>query len=207
MAKRRVRQHKNPLSFREEVQAPVWSEVFANLDRPFEVDVGCAHGDFLIARAAQVPDCNYVGLEIRRPMVERVNGKLARAGLDNVRLVCCNANMSWSDLFAGRPLRRVYVHFPDPWFKKRHHKRRVVTAEFVEQVAASLIPGGEFRFMTDFAEYAEEVAALLREHPTLENRYGPNAQAPSEEGFPLTHREEWHSSLGEPIHRYVWTRT
>lgn len=206
MPKRRIRQHKNPLSFQAPVAVPNWSEVFADPSLPLEVDVGCAHGDFLIARAQLEPDCNYVGLEIRQPMVDRVNGKLARAGLHNVRLVCCNANTSWEDLFRGLVLRRVYVHFPDPWFKKRHHKRRVVTPRFVDQVASSLPPGGEFRFMTDFEDYAVEVAAQFREDTRFENRYGAGAYAPREEGFPLTHREEWHSSQGDPVYRYVWLR-
>lgn len=208
MSRRRVRQHVNPFSYREPVAVPRWEETFPRPELPLEVDVGCAHGDFLIERARLQPDCNFLGLEIRLPMVERTNAKLAREGLDNIRLLRCNANQSWRDLFAERPLRRVYVHFPDPWFKAKHHKRRVVTPDFVAAIRETLEPGGEFRFMTDYGNYANDVRVLMGPQEGFENRYGPDAEAPaSEEGFPLTHREEWHSSQGHPVHRYVWIRT
>ncbi|MBL4847773.1 MAG: tRNA (guanosine(46)-N7)-methyltransferase TrmB [Planctomycetes bacterium] len=208
MSTRRVRQHVNPFSYRGPVEVPPWEELFARPNLPLEVDVGCAHGDFLIGRARLDPDCNYLGLEIRAPMVERTNHKLAREGLDNIRLIRCNANQAWRDLFAGRLLRRVFVHFPDPWFKSRHHKRRVVTPEFVQLVGEFLEVGGEFRFMTDYDSYASDVRKLMAGQATFQNRYGPGGVAPAlEEGFPLTHREEWHSGQGHPVHRYVWVRT
>jgi len=208
VSRRRVRQHVNPFSYRGPVTAPRWEETFPNPDLPLEVDVGCAHGDFLIERARATPESNFLGLEIRKPMVERTNAKLARESMDNVRLLQCNANQAWRELFAGRPLRRVYVHFPDPWFKAKHHKRRVVQPDFVAAIRETLEPGGEFRFMTDYQSYAEDVRELMSTQEGFENRYGADAQAPErEEGFPLTHREEWHSSQGHPVYRYVWTRT
>ncbi|MGE0708258.1 MAG: tRNA (guanosine(46)-N7)-methyltransferase TrmB [Planctomycetota bacterium] len=206
MSRDRTRQHANPLSFRAPVEIPRWSEVFPRPELPLEVDVGSAHGDFLTALAAQRPDCNYVGLELRRPMVERVQRRLEREELRNVHLVCCNANAVWDQLFAPSSLRRVFVHFPDPWFKTRHHKRRVLSPAFVDQLARTLLPGGELRFMTDFEAYALAVVEQLGGDARFENPHGPGRPAPQDPELPLTHREAWHMGRGDAIHRYVWRR-
>lgn len=166
-----------------------------------EVDVGCGHGDFLVARAQQRVDRNVVGLEIRVPMTERVQRKIERAGLKNAAAVTCNANLSFRDLFETGSLQTIYVHFPDPWFKKRHHKRRVMTPQFLTDAAACLRVGGELRFMTDFGEYADEVVVALAERPEFEP-----APWDAEPERPLTHREEWHQSLDHPIQRHCWKR-
>lgn len=202
MAKRkpRVRQHANPFSFRGEIEVPAWDQVFADPTLPVEVDVGSAHGDFLRAWAAQRPDLNVVGLEVRRPMVERVNARIEQEGLGNARVIYCNANLNFSELFAPASLRTVYVHFPDPWFKKRHHKRRVMTPAFLDHLASRLEPGGVLRFMTDFGEYAAEVLELMATRPEFASV--PFADL---EPRPSTHREEWHDGKQrERIHRHAW---
>lgn len=181
--------------------------MFARPELPLDVDVGCAHGDFLVEHALNTPDANVVGLEIRRPMIDRVSARLTREQLhDRVNLVCCNANASWRALFADASVRRVFVHFPDPWFKKRHHKRRVMTPDFVNDVAATLIPGGELRFLTDYADYAAEVLEQMRGHPLLENPHGEGQSAPPSPELPQTHREVWHRGQGDDVQRYVWVR-
>lgn len=202
----RTRHHANPLAFVREVQVPDWREVFAHPERPMEVDVGCDKGDFLFGRARQVPEHNLVGLEIRAPIVDMVRDRIARQGLTNVAVVLCNANRSFEALFAPASLRAVYVHFPDPWFKARHHKRRLVNPAFVDAVASRLEPGGLFEFMTDFGEYAEQVVPMLEAHPAFTNPFGPAAPAPPAEGRVLTHREAWHQSRGDPIWRYHWRK-
>ena len=222
--KKRVRQHVNPLGFIREVTLPDWRQVFPagrpQVDgpggalaplasaptRPMEVDVGCATGEFLLGRAAQTPGRLIVGLEIRVPVVSQVQGRIARAGLSNAACVLCNANASFEALFAPGSLRVVYVHFPDPWFKPRHHKRRLVTPAFVDVVASRLEAGGEFEFMTDFGAYAAEVVPLVEAHPAFENATAPGAPAPFVTGRVLSHREAWHLGKGDPVHRYVWRR-
>lgn len=203
-SKPRVRQHANPLSFRSSVPTPDWAALLRDPALPREVDLGCGHGDFLLERARRRPDLNLIGLEIRRSMAERVNERIAREGLPNAHVVFCNANVSFPELFGPRSVARVYVHFPDPWFKKRHHKRRVMTPALVGQVAAVLEPGGELRFMTDFADYAAEVVELMAGQPAFENPHGPGQPAPADPELPPTHREVWHGGRGDPIHRYVW---
>lgn len=202
----RTRHHANPLAFVREVQVPDWRDVFAHPERPMEVDVGCDKGDFLFGRARQVPEHNVVGLELRAAIVDMVKDRIARQGLTNAAVVLCNANRSFEALFAPASLRAVYVHFPDPWFKARHHKRRLVNPAFVDLLASRLEPGGLFEFMTDFGEYAEQVVPMLEAHAAFQNPFGPAAPAAPTEGRVLTHREAWHESRGDPIWRYHWRR-
>jgi len=202
----RVRHHVNPLNFDADVEAPDWGEVFPDATRPLEVEVGFMHGRFLLDLAARHPERNFVGLEIRRPLVDEVERRVARRRLENVHVVYCNANASFPDLFAPGALAAVYVHFPDPWFKKRHRKRRVFTPEFLEVVASRLAPGGRLSFMTDYADYSGEVVALVEGSPALVNPHGPGRPAPAEPGRVQTHREAWHLGKGDAVHRYVWTR-
>ena len=203
---RRIRQHINPFSFRPEVTRPDWAEVFARPDQPLEVDVGSAHGEFLLDRAERAPEVNLVGLEIRSPWVELVRERAARRDLDNVHLIVCNANASFTTLFLPDELRAVYVHFPDPWFKARHHKRRVLTPEFLDQVASRLEPSGVLRFQTDHEPYADEVLDLVEAHPAFANAFGPRAPEVPDPDRVRTHREAWHESQGHTIRRYLWRK-
>jgi tRNA (guanine-N7-)-methyltransferase len=204
--KKRARHHANPFAFQHEVTAPDWAAVFARPDQPLEVDVGCDKGEFLLGRAAQAPDRNVVGLELRTAIVDVLKERIARSGVTNAAVVLCNANTALEVLFPPASLSVVYVHFPDPWFKARHRKRRVVNAAFVDALARRLAPGGLFEFMTDQAGYAEGVVPLLEAHPAFENPFGPGAPAPPALGRVLTHREAWHLSLGDPVHRHHWRR-
>lgn len=205
-SKPRVRHHVNPLGFVHEVELPSREALFRRPALPLEVDLGSMHGEFILERAAREPERNFLGLEIRAPLVDEVNERIRRRGLENAACVLCNANTAFSRLFAPGSLAAVYVHFPDPWFKNRHRKRRLVTAELVRQIADALAPGGRFRFMTDYEEYAREVAALVAACPELENPAGPGAMEVPEEGRVLTNREAWHLRRGDPIHRWVWVR-
>jgi tRNA (guanine-N7-)-methyltransferase len=206
MVKKRPRHHANPFAFIQEVQPPDWRQAFAHPDRPMEVDIGCDKGDFLFGRARQAPERNLVGLELRETVAAILRDRIARSGLDNVAVVHCNANLSFEALFAPGSLARVYVHFPDPWFKTRHRKRRIVNQALLDAIASRLEPGGAFEFMTDQQGYAEEAVPLVEAHPAFENLHGPAQPATPEPERVLSHREEWHLSRGDPVHRYRWRR-
>ena len=145
---RRVRQHVNPLSskYSSPAEAPNWAEVFENPHLPLHLDIGCAKGDFVREMARQVPEWNFLGLEIREPLVERAllrHEKAVQSGASrNLHFIFCNANNSLKPVLAAYPgeLERVSIQFPDPWFKKRHQKRRVVQPELVA-VLAELMSG------------------------------------------------------------------
>lgn len=206
MGKRRTRQHVNPLNFRREVDRPDWAAVFPDASRPLEVEVGCSKGTFLLARAKQAPDRNLVGLEIREPIAARATAIARESGLTNVHVICANANVSFSRFFDPASIDRVYVHFPDPWFKTRHHKRRVLTPSFVELLASRLKPSGELHFMTDYATYAASARALIEAHPAFRNRHGAGVPAPGPMVEVLSDREAHHLARGDPVYRYLFER-
>lgn len=204
--KPRVRHHVNPLGFVQAAPLPTLAQLFARPDLPLEVDVGSMHGEFVLELAERDPGGNFLGLEIRAPLVDEVMQRARRRGLPNVAAVLCNANEAFARLFAPGSLRAVYVHFPDPWFKNRHRKRRLVTREFLDDVARALAPGGVFRFLSDVESYAALVRALVEAHPAFEGASPQGALEVPDEGRVLTNREAWHLRRGDPIHRWRWRR-
>lgn len=137
----RCRQHLNPLArrWRQPVQLPSewYTQAFTNTDLPLIVDVGVAKGRFLYKLAEKHPSRNYLGLEIREPLVHQANRIAAQAGLTNLFYIACNANVSLADILGNVPLtklKEVYIQFCDPWFKKRHSKRRMVNSPLVNDI-------------------------------------------------------------------------
>ncbi|MEY3328079.1 MAG: hypothetical protein RLZZ115_960 [Cyanobacteriota bacterium] len=136
MARVRVRQHVNPLSqkYLIPVIPPDWSKIYTNSNQPIHLDIGCARGQFLWEFAQLEPRWNYLGLEIRESLVEEANIIRDQLELTNLHYLFCNANTSIQPILASLPtglLKRVSIQFPDPWFKKRHQKRRVVQPELI----------------------------------------------------------------------------
>jgi tRNA (guanine-N7-)-methyltransferase len=172
MARVRVHQHVNPLSpyFRQAPTPVDVTSAFADPAKPLLLDIGCARGRFLLRMAETKPDWNYLGVEIREPLVEEANRLAAEAGLKNLRYEFCNA-MIWLDrLLADLPgglLQKVTIQFPDPWFKKKHAKRRMVNKELVDAVVAKLAPGGMIFIQTDIEFLAEEMFELFRANDEL----------------------------------------
>eukprot|EP00198_Chlamydomonas_reinhardtii_P009375 XP_001698712.1 predicted protein [Chlamydomonas reinhardtii] len=145
----RVRQHVNPLrrEFQVPATAPDWSAVFADPTLPLAVDIGSGYGRFLLLLQRNNPNrqINYLGIEIRRTLVDRSNEWVARLGLTGrVHYVFANATVSLEALLAGYPgpVTDAFVQFPDPHFKRRHRKRRVVQRRLVDALAAAMPPGG-----------------------------------------------------------------
>lgn len=167
MARVRVHQHVNPLSpYYRQSPTPVDIEaVFADPAKALLLDIGCARGRFLLRMAEAEPAWNYLGVEIREPLVEEANRLAAEAGLSNLHYAFCNA-MLWLDkLLEGIPagvLQAVTIQFPDPWFKKKHAKRRMVNREMVDTIAKRLAPGGNVFIQTDIEFLADEMFGLFR---------------------------------------------
>ena len=134
MAILRVREHVNPLSSKYQTppSIPDWGTLYAQPDLPLHLDIGCARGRFVLQLAQIEPRWNYLGLEIRGPLVDQANQWRTEQGSQNLHYLSCNANNTLRPLLQSLPsgwLQRVTIQFPDPWFKKRHHKRRVVQPE------------------------------------------------------------------------------
>ena len=167
----RVRQHVNPLKsdLLEIADVP---RVSAAPGQPLEVELGAAEAHFLIDRAGAEPETLFVGIEIRRELVEASNADCARRGLDNVRLVFANMSVDLPRLFAPASVRRFFLNFPDPWFKSRQHKRRVINPGLIAELAVALQPGGELYVMTDIFALALDAMAALETSPLYESATG-----------------------------------
>lgn len=163
----RVHQHVNPFSpyYGREPQPIDLKTVFADESRPLLLDLGCARGRFLLRMAEAAPTWNYLGVEIREPLVTEANRLAREANLTNLHYEFCNAMLWLERLLAEIPdgvLRAVTIQFPDPWFKKKHAKRRMVNRELVDTVVSKLAVGGEIFVQTDIEFLAEEMFGLFR---------------------------------------------
>lgn len=172
MALVRVREHVNPLSrhYDRAIEPPDWSRVFPQLDRPLHLDIGCAKGHFVLAMGETAPAWNFLGLEIREPLVHQANRWVRERGLANVHYLSCNANRSLRPLLSSLPagiVQRVTIQFPDPWFKKRHQKRRVVQPSLVSDLAEFLPVGAQVFVQSDIEEVAIEMRDRFSEHPAF----------------------------------------
>src|SRR6187401_2001464 len=167
----RIRQHVNPLKsdLLEIADVP---RVEAGPGRALEVELGAAEAHFLIDRANADPETAFVGVEIRRELVEAVNAACAAAGPPNVGSVFANMSVDMGRLFADGSVRRFFLNFPDPWFKSRQHKRRVINPGLMAEIARALAPGGELFVQTDIFALALEAMAALEEAPAFVNADG-----------------------------------
>ena len=137
-------------------------ESFDDPAAPLEIDIGSGKGRFLVARAALCPDVNFLGIERQYARVWKTARKIERAGLTNVRLARVEAFEGIGELVPPGSLATVYIFFPDPWPKRRHHRRRLVNSEFMDMLHNRLVPGGVVHFATDHDDYAAAVTELFR---------------------------------------------
>ena len=137
-------------------------------EAPLVVEIGSGIGESTVALAAARPECDVVAFEVWRPGVADTLGRIAEAGLANVRMISVDAVWSMEHLVAPGQLAGVWTFFPDPWHKKKHHKRRLVMPAVAALVADRLAPGAEWRLATDWADYAEQMAEVLDAEPRLD---------------------------------------
>lgn len=143
-----------------------WAGVFGR-EAPLAIEIGCGIGEATAALAATRPDLNVLAFEVWRPGVADALGRVAAAGLTNVRFCGVDAVWSLEHLVAADSLADLWTFFPDPWHKARHHKRRLVTPAFASVAASRLAPGATWRLATDWADYAEWMADVLDAEPQL----------------------------------------
>jgi tRNA (guanine-N7-)-methyltransferase len=179
----------------EAVDAPGFSlESWFGRSAPVIAEIGSGVGEATAALAAQRPEVDILAFEVWRPGVAHTLGLLAEAGADNVRLLGVDAVWALEHLFVPDSVEEVWTFFPDPWPKKRHHKRRLVSAAFAALVASRLRPGGRWRLATDWEEYAEQMCAVLDATPGLTG--GP---APRWSDRPVTKFERKGIAAGRTI--------
>jgi len=206
MPRVRIHQHVNPLSpfYRQEPEPIQICRVFADATLPLHLDIGSARGRFLLKMAEIEPGWNFLGVEIREPLVNEANRIAAEENLPNLHYAFANA-MLWLDtLLSEMPygiLRIVTIQFPDPWFKKKHTKRRMVNEEFVAAIAAKLAVEGKVFVQTDIELLANEMFELFfRNQQLLERPINKNP-------FPVkTERETAVEDRNLPVYRAMWQK-
>lgn len=167
MARPRVHQHVNPLAryFQQLKVQPIEIEkIYQDPGLPLHIDIGCGRGRFLREMARQHPDRNFLGIEIREPLVRAANEDRDEMSLKNLHYEFCNASVNLSDLIEDLPaetLQMVTIQFPDPWFKKRHAKRRMVNNRMVETIHGHLVTDGEVFVQTDVDFLAGEISEVF----------------------------------------------
>lgn len=210
MPRVRVRQHVNPLSkkYQTPLTPPNWEKVYAQPAKPLHLDIGCARGEFLLSMAQLQPEWNFLGLEIREPLVEQANAKVVELGLSNLHYLFCNVNNSLEallDSLSAGTLQRVTIQFPDPWFKKRQAKRRVVQPELVDTLATYLASGGVVFIQSDIEAVAVEMRDRFDFHPAF-HRQGTDTWLATNPLPVPTEREISTLSRGEPVYRALFLR-
>jgi Predicted S-adenosylmethionine-dependent methyltransferase len=160
----RIRQHVNPL--RADYLQIKPQRLDLPLDRPIEVELGSAEAFFLMERAVEDPGRSYIGVEIRRELVAQSNAECVSKGQGQVRSVFANISVDLPRLFPPASVNRFFINFPDPWFKHRQRKRRVVGEDLVDHLVELLEPDGEIHVATDIFDIALDAMAVLeRETP------------------------------------------
>ncbi|MCL2482937.1 MAG: tRNA (guanosine(46)-N7)-methyltransferase TrmB [Propionibacteriaceae bacterium] len=168
---------------------------------PLIIEIGSGHGETLAHAAGLHPEINFLGFEVFDASIASTLGKLAAAGLENVRLVVADAVSGLTHLIGTHTVEEIWVFFPDPWQKKRHHKRRLVRQPFVDLAADKLILGGVLRLATDWDSYAESMSAVL----DSDTRF----QLSSTARFttrPITKFESRALTAGRAIHDFAYAR-
>jgi tRNA (guanine-N7-)-methyltransferase len=170
------------------------------------LEIGFGNGEALRHAARNEPDRDFIGIEVHRPGVGRVLNSLAGDGSDNVRVYCHDAVEVLAQDVADASLGEIRIYFPDPWPKKRHHKRRLVQPAFAALLAQKLVPGGLLHLATDWQAYAEHMWDVLDAVPALRNEAGARGWFPRPAWRPETHFEARGMKLGHGVWDLLYRR-
>jgi len=173
---------------------------------PLVLEVGFGMGDSLLAMAQSEPEKNFIGIEVHPPGVGRLMNAAGEAGLDNLRVYMADAMDVLEDCIPQASIDRFQVYFPDPWHKKKHHKRRLIQPPFVRRAESLLRPGGVLHLATDWEDYAEQMLEVMEASQGFGNwaEPGPYAERPAYR--PRTKFEERGARLGHGVWDLLFER-
>ncbi|GLP98105.1 tRNA (guanosine(46)-N7)-methyltransferase TrmB [Paraferrimonas sedimenticola] len=172
--------------------------LFGN-DNPVVLEIGFGMGKSLVEMAAAQPDKNFIGIEVHKPGVGACIMEAAEQGLTNLKLFHHDGIEVLDNAIAKGSLDCVQLFFPDPWHKKRHHKRRIVQAEFAERIRGVLKVGGVLHMATDWENYAEHMTEVMVAAPGYKNQAENGDYVPRPEHRPLTKFEKRGQNLGHGV--------
>jgi tRNA (guanine-N7-)-methyltransferase len=177
------------------------------LPAPLEIEVGSGKGLFLLNAALAQPERNFLGIELAENYAEFSAARLARQNAPNAVMISGDALRCFHELLPEASAAAVHVYFPDPWWKKRHHKRRVMTLEFVRDIERVLAPGGVLHFWTDVEEYFQGTLALIAAETRLEGPLPVEEKSPAHDLDYRTNFERRKRQDGLPIYRADFRET
>jgi tRNA (guanine-N7-)-methyltransferase len=178
----------------------------ADAGRHTVLEIGFGNGNSLADMAAALPDHDYLGIEVHRPGVGNLLRLLEERELNNVRVICDDAVQILKHRLPDACLDRVQLFFPDPWHKRRHHKRRIVSPEFAALIAKKLKPGGVFHLATDWDHYAKQMMEVLEAAPAYQNCATKGEYSPRPDWRPLTKFEQRGHRLGHGVWDLLFRR-
>ncbi|KKO44768.1 tRNA (guanine-N7)-methyltransferase [Arsukibacterium ikkense] len=180
-------------------------EVFGR-SAPVVLEIGFGMGKSLVEMAKNAPEQDFIGIEVHKPGVGACLGDAAAAELSNLRVFEHDAVEVLKDSIADTSLSTVQLFFPDPWHKKRHHKRRIVQADFVQLLRQKLQIGGVFHMATDWQNYAEHMLQVMQAAPGFSNLSASNDYVERPEQRPLTKFEQRGQRLGHGVWDLMFER-
>ncbi|WP_221467722.1 tRNA (guanosine(46)-N7)-methyltransferase TrmB [Saccharopolyspora phatthalungensis] len=175
---------------------------------PVVLEIGSGMGETTARLVAAQPEANYLAVEVYKPGLAQLMLRAEKLEVTNLRLLRGDAIVLLREHIEPASLSEVRIYFPDPWPKKRHHKRRLVQPDSVGLIASRLAPGGVLHLATDWENYAEQMLEVCRAEPQLRNRYAdePGGWAPRPEWRPVTKFENRAHDEGREIHDLIFER-
>lgn len=180
--------------------------VLFNRDAPKILEIGFGNGNSLAQMAAEQPEHDFLGVEVHRPGVGQLLNSIEKLGLTNIRVACTDAVELIKHRLADNSLDRLQLFFPDPWHKKRHHKRRIIQPEFVELLAQKIKSGGYLHMATDWQHYAEQMLDDLSNNDDFINCGDETGYIPRPDYRPLTKFEQRGHKLGHGVWDLLFQR-
>ncbi len=186
--------------------APIDLNALFGRDAPKVIEIGFGNGDSLAQMAIAHPEQDYLGVEVHRPGVGHLLNLIKQHQITNLRVACMDAVDLLNNQIADNALSRIQLYFPDPWHKKKHHKRRIIQPEFVALLAKKIISGGHFHLATDWAHYAEHMLADVSENKDFKNFAEDGQFIPRPDYRPLTKFEQRGQRLGHGVWDLLFQR-
>ncbi|MBP0047140.1 tRNA (guanosine(46)-N7)-methyltransferase TrmB [Marinobacterium sp. AK62] len=183
-----------------------YAEVFGR-EAPVVLEIGFGMGDSLIEMARHAPEKDFIGIEVHPPGVGRLLARVAEEGLTNIRVYCDDAVEVLAQCIPDDSLDTLQLFFPDPWPKKRHHKRRIVQPAFAQSIRKKLRVGGCFHMATDWENYAEHMMEVMSAAEGYRNRAGEGQYSPQPEWRPVTKFQQRGERLGHGVWDLMFERT
>lgn len=176
-----------------------WNEIFGH-SGPLKVEICSGKDEFLIKMAEREPASRFVGIERSRAMAQKLVAKIERSELTNIRVISEPAEYVVEDAFTSNLVETFFINFPDPWPKKRHHKRRLISPLFTKLLADRLVPGGEIQFVSDHRDYVQWALPIFSTTSFLENCFGGEGFRLHLDDYPPTLYMKKYQREGRPFY-------